>query len=240
MLLEERLGKALFEGDRDTASRIVAEGESSLHHLFSAAIAHWQIDAETLKLLLEQEIRRELFRWEKGLALLGTAARLAPLLGLLGTVLGMVEIFRLLPESAASPKAGVSAAATAAGWPVSIAGDGHRIPHTFHRNLRAPPEESVPYEPHTAEALPRSTKARHALRRHHLPRAGNAARRKNGGPSSFRGKGEGTSDSVAGRTVTLDSGDELFIPSGVAHGGCCTAGTRTIHAFGGRRTEREA
>jgi biopolymer transport protein ExbB len=103
VLLEERLGKALFEGDRDTASRIVAEGESSLHHLFSAAIAHWQIDAETLKLLLEQEIRRELFRWEKGLALLGTAARLAPLLGLLGTVLGMVEIFRLLPESAASP-----------------------------------------------------------------------------------------------------------------------------------------
>lgn len=128
VLLEERLGKALFEGDRDTASRIVAEGESSLHHLFSAAIAHWQIDAETLKLLLEQEIRRELFRWEKGLALLGTAARLAPLLGLLGTVLGMVEIFRLLPESAASPKAGVSAAATAAGWPVSIAGDATASP----------------------------------------------------------------------------------------------------------------
>ncbi len=45
---------------------------------------------------------------------------------------------------------------------------------------------------------------------------------------------------MAGRTVTLDPGDELFIPSGVAHGGCCTAGTRTIHAFGGRRAEREA
>ncbi|MBP7401223.1 MAG: cupin domain-containing protein [Clostridia bacterium] len=48
---------------------------------------------------------------------------------------------------------------------------------------------------------------------------------------------------VAGRyTVLLDGvehvlgpGDELFIPAGTPQGGSCTAGTRTIHAFGGRR-----
>lgn len=39
--------------------------------------------------------------------------------------------------------------------------------------------------------------------------------------------------------ITLNPGDELCIPSGVAHSGECIAGTRTIHAFGGKRAERE-
>lgn len=40
---------------------------------------------------------------------------------------------------------------------------------------------------------------------------------------------------VDGRKTVLHPGDELFIPRGALQGGCCTAGTRTIHAFGGRR-----
>jgi quercetin dioxygenase-like cupin family protein len=39
--------------------------------------------------------------------------------------------------------------------------------------------------------------------------------------------------------ITLNPGDELYIPCGVAHGGESIAGTRTIHAFGGKRAERE-
>lgn len=42
-----------------------------------------------------------------------------------------------------------------------------------------------------------------------------------------------------GETVTLGKGDELFIPKGTFHGGEAKAGTRTIHAFGGKRAERE-
>ena len=38
---------------------------------------------------------------------------------------------------------------------------------------------------------------------------------------------------------TLNPGDELFIPKGIIHGGESIAGTRTIHAFGGKRAERE-
>jgi quercetin dioxygenase-like cupin family protein len=33
----------------------------------------------------------------------------------------------------------------------------------------------------------------------------------------------------------LNPGDELFIPKGTAQWGKCIAGTRTIHAFGGKR-----
>jgi mannose-6-phosphate isomerase-like protein (cupin superfamily) len=43
---------------------------------------------------------------------------------------------------------------------------------------------------------------------------------------------------MADRTVTLEAGDELLIPRGVAHSGEFAAGTRTIHAFGGPRARR--
>jgi quercetin dioxygenase-like cupin family protein len=38
-----------------------------------------------------------------------------------------------------------------------------------------------------------------------------------------------------GKDHVLNPGDELFIPKGTEQGGRCIAGTRTIHAFGGRR-----
>ena len=40
------------------------------------------------------------------------------------------------------------------------------------------------------------------------------------------------------RRVELKAGDEYLIPQGTRHGGEVVAGTRTIHAFGGRRVER--
>ena len=102
--LEERIGAALWEGRPEEALRVAASEDRSLHRVFAAALEHWEAPAETLKLLLEQELRREVFRWEKGLSVLSALARVAPLLGLLGTVLGMVEIFRALPSAGiASP-----------------------------------------------------------------------------------------------------------------------------------------
>jgi len=41
--------------------------------------------------------------------------------------------------------------------------------------------------------------------------------------------------SINGEETTLHAGDELFIPKGALQGGRCKAGTRTIHAFGGKR-----
>ncbi|HNX15663.1 MAG TPA: cupin domain-containing protein [Oscillospiraceae bacterium] len=40
---------------------------------------------------------------------------------------------------------------------------------------------------------------------------------------------------IDGKETVLHPGDEIFIPSGTVQGGSCKAGTRTIHAFGGRR-----
>ncbi|SDY11221.1 biopolymer transport protein ExbB [Acetomicrobium thermoterrenum DSM 13490] len=98
-LLERKLGELLYKGDAEAAASLVREKESSLHRLFRAAIDHWLAPPEALKMLLEQEVRHELYRWEKGLTLLSTVARVTPLLGLLGTVLGIVDVFRSVAES---------------------------------------------------------------------------------------------------------------------------------------------
>ena len=42
-----------------------------------------------------------------------------------------------------------------------------------------------------------------------------------------------------GKEVHVGAGQEYFIPRGTRIAGRVTAGTRTIHAFGGRRAERE-
>lgn len=92
--LERNLGELLYKGDAEGASRLVREEETSLHRLFRAAVDHWQVPPDALKMLLEQEVRHEIYRWEKGLILLSAVAKVEPLLGLLGTVLGIVDVFR--------------------------------------------------------------------------------------------------------------------------------------------------
>ncbi len=100
--LELALGKHLYHREKEEAMALVNEKESSLHRVFRVAIMHWGTDPEALKSLAEQEVRRELFRWERGLGFLSVIARVAPLLGLLGTILGMIDVFRNLPAMSGS------------------------------------------------------------------------------------------------------------------------------------------
>ena len=44
---------------------------------------------------------------------------------------------------------------------------------------------------------------------------------------------------VAGERIELRAGDELHLPPGTPQAMAVTAGTRTLHVFGGRRAERE-
>ena len=44
---------------------------------------------------------------------------------------------------------------------------------------------------------------------------------------------------INGKRIPIDSGQEYLIPRGIAHRGEVVAGTRTIHAFGGHRADRE-
>jgi hypothetical protein len=44
---------------------------------------------------------------------------------------------------------------------------------------------------------------------------------------------------VNGKRIPINAGEEYFIGRGVVHAGEVVAGTRTIHAFGGHRADRE-
>jgi quercetin dioxygenase-like cupin family protein len=43
---------------------------------------------------------------------------------------------------------------------------------------------------------------------------------------------------IDGQRIPVRAGEEHFLPKGIPHGGEVVAGTRTIHAFGGRRADR--
>ena len=43
---------------------------------------------------------------------------------------------------------------------------------------------------------------------------------------------------IKGERIPVSAGEEYFIARGVLHSGEVLAGTRTIHAFGGRRADR--
>jgi quercetin dioxygenase-like cupin family protein len=44
---------------------------------------------------------------------------------------------------------------------------------------------------------------------------------------------------IEGEKIPVNAGEEYFIPRGIVHGGEVLAGTRTIHAFGGHRADRD-
>jgi quercetin dioxygenase-like cupin family protein len=43
---------------------------------------------------------------------------------------------------------------------------------------------------------------------------------------------------IGDQRVPVRAGEEYLIPRGVVHGGEVVAGTRTVHAFGGKRAQR--
>jgi len=90
------LWDCLEQGNLDGAGARVEGMPEPLRALMVAALSRRDHSREALEdALLEQVIRWQI-RWERGLPVLAVAAAVAPLLGLLGTVTGMIETFRVI------------------------------------------------------------------------------------------------------------------------------------------------
>lgn len=76
---------------KETISRL--EQHSLLGQVFASALSNTQNSREITKEALEETGRVVAHQLEKYLSTLGTIATVSPLLGLLGTVIGMVELF---------------------------------------------------------------------------------------------------------------------------------------------------
>ena len=128
-LTEERM-QALREG-------------SPLGRILAACLASRHLDRELMKEYIEEVGRHVAHELERYLNALGTIAAITPLLGLLGTVIGMIKVFAVITaQGVGEPRVlagGISEAlvTTAAGLTVAIPS------LLFHRTLRGRVDELV-------------------------------------------------------------------------------------------------
>ncbi|BEV73574.1 MotA/TolQ/ExbB proton channel family protein [Paludibacterium sp. THUN1379] len=91
-LLAQTLEEYRRNGADSAALRRIAQA-SPLGRILDAGIRNADVSREVMKEAIEDEGRIVLFQLERFLTTLGSIAAMAPLLGLLGTVVGMIELF---------------------------------------------------------------------------------------------------------------------------------------------------
>src|SRR5690606_6226789 len=90
----QRAVGAWDHGDRATATTQLNASTSYLAPVFRMAMEHR--NTADIRVRVEAEAETSFARLERGFRLLDSVAQLAPLLGLFGTVLGMIEAFQSL------------------------------------------------------------------------------------------------------------------------------------------------
>jgi biopolymer transport protein ExbB len=118
----ERIFSALERGDREDAAKAGSDSRDYVARVLTFALN--QRDQSHTNALL-RGANRELKRFNRGLSVLDTVITLAPLLGLLGTVTGMIRSFSLLGgEELGAPAAitgGIAEALIATAFGLGIA-----------------------------------------------------------------------------------------------------------------------
>ena len=117
----EKLFVSLEAGDVDEALQGSATSRDSITRVLRAGLMHGQ---ESLANAMLRSSARELQRYNRGISILDTAITLAPLLGLLGTVTGMIRSFGLVRGELDAPAAitgGIAEALIATAFGLAIA-----------------------------------------------------------------------------------------------------------------------
>ena len=124
--LTERVGKLLKKGSIDSKTISELEEHSPLGRVLAAGLKNPNQHRVVVKEAVEEAGRHVVHDLEKHLQTLGTIAAITPLLGLLGTVIGMIKVFSAITTfGVGDPQAlaeGISEAlvTTAAGLSVGI------------------------------------------------------------------------------------------------------------------------
>ena len=88
------------DGDPSQALRYCRDNGSPLANIFAAGIKRLGEPAERLEKQIEEAGRREMLKLRKYLRALAVIASIAPLMGLLGTIFGMIRAFQTVAASA--------------------------------------------------------------------------------------------------------------------------------------------
>ena len=94
--------------DIEFASNVCSKYKGALPNLIKIALENYTASKSDVHNLLEDQGRQDIRDLEKGLTVLETIAAIAPLMGLLGTVLGMIRVFAVIKDQGIGQTAALS------------------------------------------------------------------------------------------------------------------------------------
>ena len=94
--------------DMELAKNICAKYRGPLSNLIQTGLENTDLERGEIKELIEDQGRQEVRHLERGLTILETIAVISPLMGLLGTVLGMIKVFGVIKEQGIGQAAALS------------------------------------------------------------------------------------------------------------------------------------
>ena len=94
--------------DIELAKNICAKYNGPLSNLIQIGLDNTDLERAEIKELIEDQGRQEVRHLEKGLTIIETIAVISPLMGLLGTVLGMIKVFGVIKEQGIGQAAALS------------------------------------------------------------------------------------------------------------------------------------
>lgn len=94
--------------DIDLATTICEKYDGPFPNIIKIGLNSYHLRKGEIRELLEDQGRQEIRKLERGLVVLETIASIAPLMGLLGTVLGMIQVFAVIKEQGIGQTAALS------------------------------------------------------------------------------------------------------------------------------------
>jgi biopolymer transport protein ExbB len=90
--------------DRDRAAELCRSNDSAVARVFGHVVRYWGQPAATIRQAVDHDAAREVADLKRNVRVLNGTATLAPLLGLLGTVIGMIQSFDAIGGRAGGAK----------------------------------------------------------------------------------------------------------------------------------------
>jgi len=84
------------EGEVDAAIAACGASNTAMHRILWTALKNRGVKRSVMKEVLEEVGRQEVAHLDRYIGVLGVIAAISPLLGLLGTVIGMIEVFQVI------------------------------------------------------------------------------------------------------------------------------------------------
>ena len=107
--IEEEVSKLIMEGDEKKAMAVSKDSRSPMGRVLEQAIGAKDMDKEVLESVIVNATENEVRDLSSYLQTLATIGNIAPLLGLLGTIIGMIKAFMVIQQMGGKVNAAVLA-----------------------------------------------------------------------------------------------------------------------------------